>query len=113
METHRLKPVLLEHFRVLLCVKLVEAFPLGQFLGAIETLAALAAAIGTIGQKEEDPKFQKASALGAMHVVAAAQRTTSFLGVHKQAKCAFHGKRMIAPCVLGCNRRPHLMLPKV
>lgn len=51
--------------------KFVEHIPLGQFLGPIKTLSALTAAIGAIGQKEENPEFQEASAFGAMHVIAA------------------------------------------
>ena len=47
-----------QHFsRALLRVKLVVYFALGQILRAVKTLAALATAIGTIGQKEENPKF--------------------------------------------------------
>ena len=84
--------------------EIVEAFLLGHFLGAIETLAALAAPIRTIGQKEEDPQFQKASALGAMHVVATTDRTISFLGVHEEPKDALHWERMIAPGESGRNR---------
>jgi hypothetical protein len=64
-------------------VEFAGVFPLRLFLGAIKTLAALAAAIGTKRQEEQNPKFQNAPALGAMHVVAAAQRTISVLGVGK------------------------------
>ena len=71
------------YFRDLLQVQFVEAFLLGHPLGAIETLAALAAAIRAKRQEEQDPKFQKPSALGAMHVIAAAQGTISIFGVCK------------------------------
>ncbi len=62
----------LQLFKVLLFVEFVETFPLGHFLGGIETLAALAAPVRAIRQEEQNPKFQKASTLGAMHVVATA-----------------------------------------
>jgi hypothetical protein len=78
-------------------VEFLQVFPFGHASGAIKALAALATPIGTIRQDEKDPKFQKASALGAMHVVAATQGTSSVLCVHKQTKDAFHGKGMIAP----------------
>ena len=77
-------------FQELPFLEFVEEILLGQILGAIKPLTALAATIRAIGQEEQDPKFKKASALGAMHVVAAAQRTLSFLGVHEHPKGAFH-----------------------
>ena len=97
-----------DYFRGLLFVEFVEAFPPRHSFGAIETLAALAAAIGAIWKEEQDPKFQKAPALGAMHVVAAAKRTISIFGVWKQSKDAFHWQRIIAPCESGRNRQAQL-----
>ena len=43
--------------RALLAGEFVEGFPLGHVLGGVETLAALAAAVRAIGQKEQNPKF--------------------------------------------------------
>ena len=85
-------------------VEFVEGVPFGHSLGAIETLAALTAPVWAIRQEEQDPKFQEASAFGAMHMVAATQRTIPFLSVYKQTKCAFHWQRMIAPGERVCNR---------
>jgi len=66
-------------------VQVIEGFPLGHFLGTIEALAAFTTTVRSIRQEEEDPKFQKASALGAVDVLAATQRTIPLFGVHKQA----------------------------
>lgn len=85
-------------------IELFDVLLFGQFLGAIETLAALAATIRAIGKEEQDPKFQKASALGAMHMIAATQRTIPFLGVDEQAKSALHWPRIIAPGEIVRNR---------
>jgi hypothetical protein len=81
---------------VLLRFKLLNLIPLGHFLRAIEALAALAAAVGAIREKQKDPKFQKASALGSMNVVAAAERAVSILGIHEHAEFASHSKGIIA-----------------
>jgi hypothetical protein len=83
-------------FRGLDFVEFVEALPLGQASGAVETLAALAAPVGEIGQEEKNPKFQNAAAFGAMHVVASAKRASSIRSVKKQAEGTFHWERMIA-----------------
>jgi hypothetical protein len=87
----------LQDFRALDFVRFLEAFPLGHASGAIKALAALTAPVGAIRQEEKDPKFQKASAPGAMHMVAATHGTSSVHSIQKQAKNAFHAKRMIAP----------------
>jgi hypothetical protein len=91
-------------FKYLDFVEFVEAFLSRQIPGPIETLAALAAPVGAIGQEEQDPKFNQPPAPGAMHVFAAAQRTISFCGVYEQAKNAFHRERIIAPGESGRNR---------
>jgi hypothetical protein len=90
-------------FRALDFVRFLDSFFLRHAFGAIKALAALAAPVGTIRQEEKNPKFQKAPAPGAMHMVAATQRTSPVHGVQKQAKVAFHGKRMIAPGGYGRN----------
>lgn len=86
-------------------VEVVHFFSLGHALGAVEALAALAAAIGAVGEKEENPEFQEASALGAMHVFAAAERAIAFFGIDEQAQSASHRKRMIATLVAGSKQR--------
>ena len=60
------------HVAAVRLVGLREIVYLGHFLGAVKALAAFAAAIGTVGKKEEDPEFQDASALGSMHMLTAA-----------------------------------------
>ena len=87
---HRLKPALL-------VVKILELIPFGHSPGAVKTLAAFAAAVGTVGEKEQDPEFQQASALGSVDMIAATEGTVSFLGVHEHAECALHWEGMIAP----------------
>jgi hypothetical protein len=82
---------------VLLRLKIVEFFSFRQLLRAIETLAALAAAVWTIREKQQDPKFQNASSLGAMDMVTATEGTISILGIYKEAEYAFHSLRMILP----------------
>jgi hypothetical protein len=66
-------------------------------------LAAFAAPVRAIRQEEENPKFQEASALGAMHVVATTQRTSSVRSVQEQPKGTLHWERMIAPGQSGRN----------
>jgi hypothetical protein len=95
-------------FRALDFVEFLEAFPLGHGSGAIKALAALTAPVGAIRQEEQDPKFQKATAPGAMYVLAATQRTSSVHGIQKQSKGAFHAKRIIAPGGFGRNRAARL-----
>ena len=51
-------------------IELVVFFAAAQLLRPIETLAAFPAPIRPVRKKEQDPEFQDASALGAMHVVA-------------------------------------------
>jgi hypothetical protein len=63
---------------------LFEDIWLRHLFGAVETLAAFPAAVGAIRQAKKDPKFQKASALGAVDVLAAAQRTIPLLRVNEQ-----------------------------
>ena len=65
-------------------VDFFEDISLRHFFRAIETLAAFPAAVGAIGQEKKDPKFHQASALGAVDVLAATQRTIPLLGVNKQ-----------------------------
>jgi hypothetical protein len=89
--------------RLLFLVEFVETVPLGHILRAIEALAAFSAAIGAVRQEEQDPKFQNASALSAMHVFAPADRTIPFLGVNEQAILAFHWERIIALAHPGGN----------
>jgi hypothetical protein len=100
----KIAPAALSLFKILLFVESAVAFVFGQMPRAIETLAALATAVRAIGQEEQNPKFQKAPALGPMNVLAAAERTNSFTGVGKQAKNTFHRERMIAPVVCWRNR---------
>jgi hypothetical protein len=71
-------------------IYLVERFPLGQVLWAIETLPAFAATIRPIGQEKHDPKFQEASAFGSVHVVASTLRAISIFRVNEEPKFAFH-----------------------
>jgi hypothetical protein len=71
-------------------VEFFHAFPLRHPFGSVKTVAALAAAVRTIRQYEQDPKFQKAPALGAMNVVAATLRTVSFFSVREHPKGASH-----------------------
>lgn len=92
-------------------VEFVEAFSLGHTSGAIKSLPAFAATVRTIGQEEQDPKFQNTSALGAMDVFAAAQRAIPFFGVHKQTKFAFHWEGIITLGHGGGNSPGSVMLP--
>jgi hypothetical protein len=71
-------------------IELVVLFASRHFLRPVETLAAFAAAIRPVRKKEQDPEFQEASALGAMHMIAATLRAAFFLGVYEQAKRSFH-----------------------
>jgi hypothetical protein len=66
-------------------IELVVFFAAAQLLRPIETLAAFPAPIRPVRKKEQDPEFQDASALGAMHVVATTLRAAFFLGVYEQA----------------------------
>jgi hypothetical protein len=67
----------------LFIAEIVEVFPLRHSLRAVKTLAAFAASIGAIRQQEQHPKFQKAPAFGAMHVLAAAEGAISIFGIRK------------------------------
>jgi hypothetical protein len=71
-------------------IQVVEVFLLGHAFRSVEALAALAATIGAKRKEDQNPKFQKASALGAMHVIAAAHRAISIFRVCKQSQGAFH-----------------------
>jgi hypothetical protein len=95
-------------FEVLFFIDIIGAGFLGHIPGAVEALSALAAPVGAKGEEEQQPEFQNASTLGAMHVVAAAQRTLSFSGIHKQPKDTFHWQGMIAPRDSARNRQPRL-----
>jgi hypothetical protein len=101
-----------QRFRAVVFVDFVERFPLGQVFGPVKTLAALAATVGAIGQEKKDPEFQKAPALGAMHMVASAQRTISFPGVDEETKFAFHWQRIIAPVASARNWQSQFMTRK-
>ena len=98
-------------FRSLFFVEFVEAFPLGHVSGAVETLATFSAAVRAKRQEEKDPKFQEASALGAMHVFAAAQRTIPLLGIDEQTILAFHWESIIALAHAGRNCQGSVRLP--
>jgi hypothetical protein len=100
----KIAPAAIYLFNILLFVEFAGVFLFAQMPRAIEALATLATAVRAIGQEDQNPKFQKAPALGAMNVLTAAKRTNSFTGVGKQAKDTFHRERMIAPVECGRNR---------
>src|SRR5215472_6834718 len=83
--------------RVLGFIHFDKVFSPGHILRSVESLSAFSAPVGAHREKQKNPKFEKPATLGAVHVVAAAQRANPLRLIQEQAQHSSHWDGMIAP----------------